>query len=67
MPLFSGGASRSGGDNEAGGKRSSMDDGYPSRNEHSARDGNYSGGQRSNKRNRTEYDHIKREKGPHFD
>lgn len=66
-PLFSGGASRSGGDNEAGGKRGSVDGGYPGRNEHSARDGNYNGGQRSNKRNRTEYDHIKREKGPYFD
>lgn len=64
-PLFSGGVGARGGDSEVGGKRGSMDDGYPGRTEYLNRDGNYSGGQRSNKRNRTEYD-IKRERGSHF-
>lgn len=67
-PLFNGGTgSWAGGDNEVGSKRGSVDGGYSGRNEHSSRDGHYSGGQRSNKRNRTDYDHIKRERGSHFE
>lgn len=68
VPLFNGGVgSRTGGDNDVGGKRGSVDGGYSGRNDYPPRDGNYSGGQRSNKRNRTEYEHIKREKGSHFE
>lgn len=66
-PLFkSGTGAWTGNDSDVGSKRGSAD-GYPGRNDYSPRDGNYSGGQRSSKRNKTtEYENIKREKGSYF-
>lgn len=66
-PLFNSGTGAwTGSDSDVGSKRGSVDGGYPGRNDYSPRDGNYSGGQRSSKRNKTEYENIKREKGSYF-